>query len=111
MKKETKPNTPALIGQMSDDEIKVLKAANPLGIYALVGGGHIGYFKCGDRHDVNQAMAKADTNAALDMYQVYAELTHIGGSAELLTNDRLFKGVAHAIRKDMEGEKFEVVNL
>lgn len=110
-KDEIKPTTPELIGQADQAQIDAWKAAYKLGIYALVGGGHIGYFKCGNRHDVNQSMAKADTNAALDMYQVYAEATHIGGSTEILTNDKLFKGVAQAIRKDMEGEKFELVNL
>lgn len=106
---QTKPAE--LIGQVSDEQISTWKASHPLGIYGLKSGGHIGYFKRGDRHEVNAAMAKASTDAALDMYEVYGGMTFIGGSREILENDHLFKGVAQELKKDMDGEKAELVNL
>lgn len=100
-----------LIGQATQEQIDAWKKANPLGIYALISGGHIGYFKNPSRQELNCAMSKADTSAPLDMYEELATLTFIDGSRELLDNDNKFIGIATQMKQKFEGEKAELVNL
>lgn len=103
--------TTLLIGQATDDQINAWKAANAGGIYGITVENHIGYFKEPNRQEMNQAYSKVDSDAFLDSWEELATLTYIGGSKELLTNDRLFFATARMMKTRQESVKAELVNL
>lgn len=70
------------VGQASEKEIADWKAKYKAGIYSIEVEGHIGYFKNPGRQELNCAMAKADRDRALDIFEELAELTFIGGSGD-----------------------------
>lgn len=100
-----------LIGQLSKEEIDVLKQKYKQGIYAIEVDGHIAYFKNPGRHEMNCAMSKASAEAALDMYDELTKRTLIGGSEEVLNDDQKFFGVVQQVKVKMEGKKAILVNL
>ncbi|NDC42008.1 MAG: hypothetical protein EBZ77_10740 [Chitinophagia bacterium] len=103
--------TPTLTGQATEQQIAEWKARSRYGIYSLEAGGHIGYFKNPDRHELNCAMSKADKDKALDMFAELAALTFLGGSDALLTDDQLFIGICQELKGKLEGKKATLVNL
>ena len=104
-------NAPTLIGQASDAQIAEWKAKCRYGIYAITVDGHIGYFKNPGRHELNCAMSKADKDKALDMYEELANITFLGGSNALLTDDQMFIGISQELKVKLEGKKATLVNL
>lgn len=100
-----------LIGQQTDEQVQAWKQQYKQGIYAVEADGHIAYFKNPNRHEMNCALSKASSEAALDMYEELARLTFIGGSEELLNDDQKFFGLAQQIRSKMDGKKARLVNL
>ncbi|NDC41144.1 MAG: hypothetical protein EBZ77_06270 [Chitinophagia bacterium] len=104
-------NTGTFIGQVTADQIAAWKKSNPQGIYGLTSDGHIAYFRNPTRHDMNSAMASADKEAALTMFEVLADTTFLGGSEEMLKDDQLFLGMVDELKKRMDGRKAKLVNL
>ena len=100
-----------LAGQATDAQVAAWKLQYRYGIYAIVVDGHIGYFKNPDRNELNCAMSKADRDKALDIFEELANLTFIGGSAELLKDDQMFIGLSQELRVKLEGKKAKLVNL
>lgn len=100
-----------LEGQATEAEIAAWKKQYELGIYALKGGGHIAYFQNPNLDHVNCAMSTAMGGQPMDMYKCCAELTIIGGSRKLIENHTLFLGIATPIKRKMDGETMELVNL
>ncbi len=100
-----------LIGQATAEQIAEWKVKHTTGIYAVVVDGHIGYFKNPNRHEVNCAMAKADKDKALALFEELCNVTFIGGSDKLLTDDTLFLGVCQEVKVKLDGKKAVLVNL
>lgn len=100
-----------LIGQATAEQIAEWKAKHPLGIYAIVVGGHVAYFKNPNRHEVNCAMAKADKDKALALFEELCSVTFIGGSEETLKNDSMFLGLCQEIKVKLDGQQAALVNL
>jgi hypothetical protein len=100
-----------LIGQEPDAQITSWKLQYPQGVYAVEVDGHIAYFKNPGRPEMNCAMSKANTEAALDMYEDLAQRTFIGGSEALLKDDQMFFGLMQQIKIKMDGKKATLVNL
>ena len=100
-----------LIGQQTDDQVQNWKQQYKQGIYGIEVDGHIGYFKNPGRHEMNCAMSKASSEAALDMYEELARLTFIGGSEEVINDDQKFFGLVQQVRSKMDGKKAKLVNL
>lgn len=100
-----------LVGQQSDDQIQSWKQQYKQGIYAIVVDDHIGYFKNPNRQEMNCAMSKASSDAALDMYEELARLTFISGSEEVINDDQMFFGLVQQIKVKMDGKKAKLVNL
>ena len=113
--KNTATQATQLIGQATPEKIQEWKndAKNADGIYSLTNAGktHIAYFKYPNRGEVNAALATANADTALDMYEVFANDTFIGGSEEMLEKESFFLGVVQHMKTVMEGEKMEAVNL
>jgi hypothetical protein len=101
----------SLIGQLTVDQIAELKTKYKAGIYAVIIDGHIGYFQNPNRIHMNISMSKASADAALDMYEMLAKLTMIGGSEVLLTDDAMFFGLTQHLKTKMDGKKGQLVNL
>lgn len=99
------------IGQVADGQIDSWKSKFKQGIYALEVGGHIAYFKNPCRAEINCAMSKADREKTLEMYEELAQLTFIGGSEHVLTDDELFLGICQELGLKLEGKKATLVNL
>ena len=100
-----------MIGQATADQVAAWKKSHKLGIYGVVTNGHIAYFRKPTRHDVNAALAEASNEKPLNVGEKFAELTFIGGSDAVLTDDALFLSAVKAIRSQMEGKEAEQVNL
>ena len=103
--------TTILTGQATDEQISIWKQQHKYGIFALEVDGHIGYFKNPGRAEINCAMSKADRSKALDVFEELANITFIGGSEELLTNDQMFIGISQELKVKLEGKKALLVNL
>lgn len=99
------------IGIATDTQITDWKRQNPSGIYALVIDGHIAYFKNPNRHELNCAMSKMDKDQTLAVFESLAELTFLGGSELLLTDDQMFLGVCQQLKHKFEGKKAQLVNI
>jgi hypothetical protein len=82
-----------LKGQATDAQIAEWKARFKYGIYGIEVDGHIAYFKNPGRNELNCAMSKADRDRALAIFEELANVTFIGGSEEVLTDDQMFIGV------------------
>lgn len=104
-------NEQQLMGQQTDEQIACWKQQYKQGIYAIAVDGNIGYFKNPNRQEMNCAMSKASTEAALDMYEELARLTFIGGSEDVINNDQMFFGLVQQIKVKIEGKKATLVNL
>jgi hypothetical protein len=100
-----------LTGQQTDEQIKAWKQQYKQGIYAVEVDGHIGYFKNPNRFEMNCALSKASSLAALDMYEELATLTYIGGSEDVLNDDQKFFGLVQQVRTKIDGKKAKLVNL
>ena len=100
-----------LIGQATAEQIKAWKEKYKDGIYAIQVDGHIAYFKNPNRHELNCAMSKASSEAALDMYEELTSRTLIGGSEDVLNDDQKFFGVVQQVKVKMDGKKATLVNL
>jgi hypothetical protein len=100
-----------LIGQATAAQISEWKAKYHYGIYSLETDGHIAYFKNPGRNEVNCAMSKADKDKALDMFEELANITFIGGSNAVLSDDQMFIGIAQELKLKLEGKKAVLVNL
>jgi len=100
-----------LTGQQSDEQVQTWKQQYKQGIYAIVVDDCIGYFKNPSRNEMNCAMSKASSDAALDMYEELARLTFIGGSEEVINDDQMFFGLVQQIKVKMDGKKAKLVNL
>lgn len=100
-----------IAGQQNEEQIQAWKHQYKQGIYAIEVDNHIGYFKNPSRHEMNCAMSKASSDAALDMYEELARLTFIGGTEEVINNDQMFFGLVQQIKVKMEGKKAKLVNL
>ena len=101
----------ALIGAATEAQIAEWKTKHKYGIYAIEVDGHIGYFKNPGRNELNCAMSKADKDKALDMFEELANITFIGGSEAILSNDQMFIGVSQQLKVKLEGKKAKLVNL
>lgn len=104
-------NQNEMTGQQADTQIQAWKQQYKNGIYAIVVDDHIGYFKNPSRHEMNCAMSKASSEAALDMYEELARLTFIGGSEDVINDDQMFFGLVQQVKVKMEGKKAKLVNL
>jgi len=100
-----------LTGQQTAEQIQTWKNQYKQGIYAIEVDDHIGYFKNPNRHEMNCALSKASSGAALDMYEELARLTFIGGSEDVLNDDQKFFGLVQQVRTKMDGKKAKLVNL
>jgi len=100
-----------LTGKQSDEQVQAWKQQYKQGIYAIVVDDNIGYFKNPSRHEMNCAMSKASSDAALDMYEELARLTFIGGNEEVINDDQMFFGLVQQIKVKMDGKKAKLVNL
>jgi len=100
-----------IAGQQNEEQVHAWKQQYKQGIYAIEVDNHIGYFKNPSRHEMNCAMSKASSDAALDMYEELARLTFIGGTEEVINNDQMFFGLVQQIKVKMEGKKAKLVNL
>jgi hypothetical protein len=100
-----------LIGQASAEQIQTWKNMYRDGIYAIQVDGHIAYFKNPNRHELNCAMSKASSEAALDMYEELTNRTFIGGSEDVLKDDQKFFGLVQQAKVKMDGKKAILVNL
>lgn len=100
-----------LIGQATADDIAKWKKENPLGIYQIATCGHVGYFKNPSIADVNCAMSKVTGDAPLDLYMEFGQLTFIGGSKEILSNDTMFLAASYKLKKKADGEVAELLDL
>jgi hypothetical protein len=103
--------TQQLAGQATEAQIADWKAKHKYGIYAIEVDGHIGYFKNPGRHELNCAMSKADKDRALDMFEQLAQVTFLGGSDAILTDDQMFIGASQELKVKLEGKKAKLVNL
>jgi len=100
-----------LKGQATEAQIAEWKSKYKYGIYAIEVGGHIAYFKNPGRNELNCAMSKADRDRALDIFEELANVTFIGGSEEVLTDDQMFIGVSQELKVKLDGKKATLVNL
>jgi hypothetical protein len=100
-----------LNGQVTDAQIAAWKAKHKYGIYAIEVDGHIGYFKNPGRHELNCALSKADKDKALEVFEELANVTFLGGSEAILTDDQMFIGVAQELKEKLDGKKATLVNL
>ena len=100
-----------LIGVATPEEIKDWKAKYNGKAYSLEVDGHIAYFRNPNRTDMNISMSKASIEAPLDMYEMLAKLTKIGGSEDVLTDDDMFFGITQQLKVKMDGKKAILVNL
>jgi hypothetical protein len=100
-----------LIGQATEAQITEWKEKYKGKIYGLQVDGHIAYFQNPSRVQMNIAMSKASTDTALDMYEMLAKLTKIGGSEAVLTDDEMFYGIGKQLKAKMDGKQAVLVNL
>lgn len=100
-----------LKGAATDGQIAEWKAKYKYGIYSIEVDGHVGYFKNPGRNELNCAMSKADRDKALAIFEELANITFIGGSEELLTNDQMFIGISQELKAKLDGKKAKLVNL
>lgn len=106
----TKPIS-ELKGQATEAQIAEWKSKYKYGIYAIEVVGHIAYFKNPGRNELNCAMSKADRDRALDIFEELANVTFIGGSEEVLSDDQMFIGVSQELKIKLDGKKATLVNL
>lgn len=104
-------NTKLLVGSVSPKKTEEWKLKYKAGIYAIEVDGHIAYFKNPNRHELNCAMSKADRDNTLAIYEELANLTFIGGSEAVLTDDQMFLGICQELHLKLEGKKATLVNL
>lgn len=104
-------NNNGLTGQATDAQVAEWKGKYKYGIYAIEVDGHIGYFKNPGRHELNCAMSKADRDKALDIFEELANITFVGGSEALLTDDQMFIGISQELKVKLDGKKATLVNL
>jgi hypothetical protein len=100
-----------LTGQASEEQIAAWKTKHKDGIYAITCGEHVAYFKNPGRAELNCAMSKADKERMLDVYEELANLTWIGGSEALLTDDQMFVGACQILKEKLDGKRAILVNL
>jgi len=100
-----------LTGEASPEEIKAWKATYKQGIYQVVNGNYVAYFQNPTRIHMNISMSQAKAEAALDMYEMLAKLTKIGGAEELLTDDEMFYGLTADLKVKMDGKRGVLKNL
>jgi len=100
-----------LKGQATAEQVTKWKSEYTNGIYSVVIDDHVAYFKKPTRHDMNCAMSKANKDAALDLFEELANLTFIGGSADVIEVDELFFGLVDQLKTVIEGKKARMVNL
>lgn len=100
-----------LRGQVSESQIAEWKAKCKYGIYSIEVEGHIAYFKNPGRNELNCAMSKADKERTLAVFEEFANVTFLGGSEEILTDDQMFIGASQELREKLEGKKATLVNL
>ena len=100
-----------LIGVASEEQIKEWKEKYKGGIYCVENSGYIAYFQNPTRQHMNIAMSKASADAALDMYEMLAKLTKIGGAEEILTDDAMFFGLTSDLKTKMDGKRGILKNL
>jgi hypothetical protein len=101
-----------LIGEVSAEQIKKWKDANPLGIFGVKKSGRIGYFKCPGFDEINayHAMANKEDNIS-EQWKALAEPLFLGGCDELITSPKYLGNVTKKLQEQMIGEEAEVVNL
>ena len=98
------------IGEVDEKQIADWKKLSPLGIYQVVSeSGHVGYFRNPNRNEVNCALQK--TKQPLDPIIELANLTVLGGSKELLSNDTMFLGILNEIKGKLDGQRAVLVDL
>ena len=100
-----------LKGQATEAQIAEWKSKYKYGIYAIEVCGHIAYFKNPGRNELNCAMSKADRDRALDIFEELANVTFIGGSDEVLSDDQMFIGVSQELKVKLDGKKATLENL
>ena len=106
------PEEPAgLLGLATQEQIRNWKQQHAGGIYALETGGHIAYFKNPGRQEVNCALRKSDKDRVLDVYEELAAVTFLGGSEEVLRDDRKFLGICRELKSKLDGARVRLVNL
>lgn len=104
---------PTVIGLASEAQIAEWKAASKYGIYGAMNMAktHIAYFRVPDLNDLNCSYAKQDVTRPFDKWAELANVTYLGGSEEMLTNDRFFASIVNVIQEQAEGEQGSLVNL
>ncbi len=111
----SKENTPKLIGQATDAQIAEWNKKSKYGIYSVLvpkkEPKHIIYFRVPDLDDLNCAYAKTDWNRQLDKWKELADVTFLGGSEEVLKNDRLFISIIDKLKDVAQAEESDLVNL
>jgi hypothetical protein len=100
------------IGEVTDEQIKAWKDANPKGIYRVISDdGHVGYFRNPYRGDVSYALTQADAKRPLATVEAFGKMTLLGGSDEILGDNCTGLGVVEHLRSKMNGTKARLENL
>lgn len=81
------------------------------GVYAIVCGNEISYFKLPTRKTLNEAQAVINSMCFLDYWEAFANDTFLGGSNEYTNNDEMFRGMVEQFKTVGEGYEAELVKL
>lgn len=100
-----------LTGEVSTEQVSEWKKKHSLGVYAIVVGGHIAYFKTPGFDELNYGYSKYEPDKALEMWRAIADNTFLGGSEEILQNATLFSGAKNIIQRKADGVKAELLDL
>ena len=103
----TPPASPALIGEVSAEQIATWKATHGI-VKGIKVGGHIGYCKVVDRKILSFAQ---QLPVGIKQNEVVLKECWLGGSEEIRTNDSLFLSCQAQINQLHDFKKAELVNF
>lgn len=107
---QDKDNKDKIVGLVTPAQIEKWKQECPLGFYGAKSGKHIAYLRYPTRDEINDALTNMVEGEPFSAYANMANMTFIGGSADLLTNDRLYTTVIHKIKTEIDGNA-EILNF
>ena len=101
-----------LRGQATDEQIAAWKQENPDGIYFIKNSTDIAYYREPMLQDIESAINAADPESPFSGTRYFMELTFIGGSEAMHTDDKMFGGARKQAAKHFEfGDKATSGNL